>query len=220
MARAVGIFSHLHFRAPTYSKFQDLLSPAIRVHDDLLTKLYKEAQRGELIRRSHINIGWVPYSLTCTASSLADCSATGLLSNICVTASAFVGAILAPTLAPPILGIVGFGLAGPVAGKPLHTSPPVTGLNANVGSMAAGIQAGLGNVVSGSLFATAQSVAMGGVTTCRRLPHRGIPCWVCCVSSQQDDHTEGATIHVQPLAFGSLWMASMTGLDAVGRFRG
>jgi hypothetical protein len=30
------------------------------------------------------------------------------------------------------------------------------------GSMAAGMQAGIGNVVAGSLFAGAQSVAMGG----------------------------------------------------------
>ena len=31
-----------------------------------------------------------------------------------------------------------------------------------IGSIAAGMQAGIGNVVAGSLFATAQSVAMGG----------------------------------------------------------
>lgn len=31
-----------------------------------------------------------------------------------------------------------------------------------LGTMAAGMQAGIGNVVAGSLFATAQSVAMGG----------------------------------------------------------
>ncbi|KAH9174459.1 hypothetical protein EDB89DRAFT_1953217 [Lactarius sanguifluus] len=32
----------------------------------------------------------------------------------------------------------------------------------HIGSIAAGIQAGIGNVAAGSLFATAQSVAMGG----------------------------------------------------------
>ena len=31
-----------------------------------------------------------------------------------------------------------------------------------LGSMAAGVQAGIGNVAAGSLFATAQSVGMGG----------------------------------------------------------
>ena len=41
--------------------------------------------------------------------------------------------------------MIGFGAAGPVAG-----------------SIAAGIQAGIGNVAAGSLFATLQSAAMGG----------------------------------------------------------
>jgi len=31
-----------------------------------------------------------------------------------------------------------------------------------IGSIAAGVQAGIGNVVAGSMFATAQSMAMGG----------------------------------------------------------
>ncbi|KAH8085995.1 hypothetical protein BXZ70DRAFT_556654 [Cristinia sonorae] len=56
------------------------------------------------------------------------------------------GCILAPIVAPAALSIIGFGAAGPVAG-----------------SIAAGIQAGFGGVVTaGGWFATAQSVAMGG----------------------------------------------------------
>ena len=78
-------------------------------------------------------------------------------------ASATVGLILTPVLAPPILGVVGFGAAGPVAGEPRFSLPDHSPAHTNnVGTMAAGIQAGIGNVVAGSLFATAQSVAMGG----------------------------------------------------------
>ncbi|PBL01474.1 hypothetical protein ARMGADRAFT_1025176 [Armillaria gallica] len=58
------------------------------------------------------------------------------------------GAGLAPTIVPPILGLFGFGAAGPVAGK--HT------VHLRF------IQSGIGNVVAGSLFALAQSIAMGG----------------------------------------------------------
>ncbi|KAF9077689.1 hypothetical protein BDP27DRAFT_1311499 [Rhodocollybia butyracea] len=61
-------------------------------------------------------------------------------------AGAAVGIALAPVVAPAVLGIVGFGGKGVVAG-----------------SAAAGIQAGIGNVAAGSLFAGAQSVAMGGI---------------------------------------------------------
>jgi len=56
------------------------------------------------------------------------------------------GVVLTPFVAPVMLGVVGFGVAGPVAG-----------------SIAAGVQAGIGaNVAAGSLFAVAQSIAMGG----------------------------------------------------------
>ncbi|PCH38591.1 hypothetical protein WOLCODRAFT_64885 [Wolfiporia cocos MD-104 SS10] len=59
------------------------------------------------------------------------------------------GAVLAaftfPVVAPLALVVVGFSAAGPVAG-----------------SIAAGIQACIGNVAAGSLFAVCQSVAMGG----------------------------------------------------------
>jgi len=56
------------------------------------------------------------------------------------------GVVLAPIAAPAVLGIVGFGAAGPIAG-----------------GIAAGIQAGMGgSVAAGSAFAVAQSVAMGG----------------------------------------------------------
>jgi hypothetical protein len=38
-------------------------------------------------------------------------------------------------------------------------------LTQHIGSIAAGLQAGIGNVAAGSLFAAAQSVAMGGMLT-------------------------------------------------------
>ncbi|KAG6816151.1 hypothetical protein H0H93_008482, partial [Arthromyces matolae] len=56
-----------------------------------------------------------------------------------------IGSILTPLLAAPILGLVGFGAAGPVAG-----------------TMAAAIQSGMGSIAAGSPFALAQSIAMGG----------------------------------------------------------
>ncbi|KAK7685295.1 hypothetical protein QCA50_011658 [Cerrena zonata] len=64
---------------------------------------------------------------------------------VILVGTAAVGACVAPFLAPPALGVVGFSAAGPVAG-----------------SMAAGLQAGMGNVVAGSAFSVAQSVAIGG----------------------------------------------------------
>ncbi|KNZ79983.1 hypothetical protein J132_08299 [Termitomyces sp. J132] len=62
-----------------------------------------------------------------------------------LTAAAVVGAVVTPFAAAPVLGLVGFSAAGPVAG-----------------TLAAGVQAGMGNVVAGSAFALAQSIAMGG----------------------------------------------------------
>ncbi|KAK0224633.1 hypothetical protein EDD85DRAFT_234815 [Armillaria nabsnona] len=59
---------------------------------------------------------------------------------------AIVGAALTPVIVPPILGWFGFGAAGPVTG-----------------TIAAGIQSGIGNVAAGSLFAHLQSMAMGGI---------------------------------------------------------
>ncbi|KAK0234060.1 hypothetical protein IW262DRAFT_1452609 [Armillaria fumosa] len=59
---------------------------------------------------------------------------------------AIVGAALTPVIVPPILGLFGFGAAGPV-----------------VSGIAAGIQSGIGNVAAGSPFAYLQSMAMGGI---------------------------------------------------------
>jgi len=59
--------------------------------------------------------------------------------------AAGIALLAAPILAPPLLGVVGFGAKGVVAG-----------------SAAAGMQASIGSVATGSLFAGAQSVAMGG----------------------------------------------------------
>ncbi|KAK0213881.1 hypothetical protein IW262DRAFT_1466446 [Armillaria fumosa] len=55
------------------------------------------------------------------------------------------GAGLMPMIIRLTLGLIGFGAAGPVAG-----------------TFAALIQSSIGNVVAGSLFAWAQSIAMGG----------------------------------------------------------
>ncbi|KAI0289367.1 hypothetical protein BC826DRAFT_1107082 [Russula brevipes] len=62
-----------------------------------------------------------------------------------IGAGAVVGTLLTPVVVPVSLGWIGFGAAGPLAG-----------------SLAAGWQASIGSVAAGSLFATAQSVAMGG----------------------------------------------------------
>ncbi|KAH9949143.1 hypothetical protein B0H21DRAFT_820333 [Amylocystis lapponica] len=66
-----------------------------------------------------------------------------------VAGGALAGAALAAALTPAILGLLGFGPAGPVAA-----------------SIAAGIQSGIGSVSVGSLFALCQSIAMGGALPC------------------------------------------------------
>jgi hypothetical protein len=68
-----------------------------------------------------------------------------------------------------ILGLIGFSATGPVAGKPLSiTRPHVTYSHDTeyAGSFAALIQASIGNIAGGSLFAALQSFAMGGTTLC------------------------------------------------------
>jgi hypothetical protein len=75
--------------------------------------------------------------------------------------------IFTPMLAPAFLGFIGFSAIGPVAGKfPPKWCGMIRSAHTNklelVGSIAAGVQAGIGNVVAGSLFAIAQSIAMGG----------------------------------------------------------
>lgn len=63
-----------------------------------------------------------------------------------VVAGSVVGGVLAaPFLVPAALGTVGFSSTGVVGG-----------------SIAAGMQAGIGNVAAGSAFAACQSMAMGG----------------------------------------------------------
>lgn len=76
------------------------------------------------------------------------------------TAAAVTGIILAPIAAPAVLGIVGFGAAGPIAGTPMLD--PIYDLcpDKKTGGIAAGIQGPA--IVAGSGFAVAQSVAMGG----------------------------------------------------------
>ena len=79
-----------------------------------------------------------------------------------VVAGAAVGIALTPVLVPALLGFIGFSAIGPVAGKlpaqaKVASNPPEL-----LGTVAAGIQAGIGNVAAGSAFAVAQSIAMGG----------------------------------------------------------
>ncbi|KAF9653977.1 hypothetical protein BDM02DRAFT_3107161 [Thelephora ganbajun] len=52
--------------------------------------------------------------------------------------------VLTPLLTVPVLNVIGFSAAGPVAG-----------------TLAAGIQSGIGNVAASSLFASAQAIATG-----------------------------------------------------------
>jgi hypothetical protein len=95
--------------------------------------------------------------------------------------SAAIAVSAVPVLAPglialPLLGVIGFGPLGPVAGKSfshccshcclsfLHKEYHMeTRANSvNTGSAAAALQAGVGNVVAPSAFAIMQSAAMGG----------------------------------------------------------
>jgi len=88
--------------------------------------------------------------------------------------AAAVTAILIPILSPVFLSTLGFSAVGPVAGtseiptlRPhrLHKKPNFsasTDWNTLSGTAAAAIQAGIGNVAAGTLFATIQSIAMGG----------------------------------------------------------
>lgn len=70
-----------------------------------------------------------------------------LLKKVGIGAAAVGGVTIATVAAVPlVLGAVGFGAGGVVAG-----------------SMAAAIQAGIGNVAAGSLFAVAQSVGAAGL---------------------------------------------------------
>ncbi|KAI0037899.1 hypothetical protein FA95DRAFT_1568002 [Auriscalpium vulgare] len=64
---------------------------------------------------------------------------------IAAAAGLAIGAVLTPIAAPAVVGLWGFGAAGPVAG-----------------TAAAAAQAGIGNVVAGSSFAVLQSIGMGG----------------------------------------------------------
>lgn len=85
--------------------------------------------------------------------------------------AAAVGAVLTPIVVPVGLGMVGFGARGPMAGKSGPFCRPVGYQNQTrpiccseplLGTMAAGMQASIRNVVPGSSFAAAQSIAMGG----------------------------------------------------------
>ncbi|KAK7681790.1 hypothetical protein QCA50_015137 [Cerrena zonata] len=68
-----------------------------------------------------------------------------LISKPAVIAGVAIATCLAPILALPVFGWIGFASVGPIAG-----------------SWAAAIQAMIGNVAAGSVFAAIQSAAMGG----------------------------------------------------------
>jgi hypothetical protein len=75
---------------------------------------------------------------------------------------AVISTVAIPFAAPVLLGAVGFGALGPVAGSALPGDLEKRSLTCHLtGTTAAVIQAGIGNVAAGSLFAGAQAVAMG-----------------------------------------------------------
>lgn len=84
------------------------------------------------------------------------------LKAIAAVGAAVVGVAVAPVLAPAALGTLGFTAGGVAAGIFLHCLFIHSDSRIHAGSIAAGMQAGMGNVVAGSLFAGAQSVAAGG----------------------------------------------------------
>jgi hypothetical protein len=76
------------------------------------------------------------------------------------------------------------------------------------GTAAAGIQAGIGNVVAGSLFATAQSIAMGGA----------VPLAVTAAGAGITGVTAAAAVSVGPsvLSMGSVAASAVgTGIGVV-----
>ncbi|KAN0137747.1 hypothetical protein V8E53_004231 [Lactarius tabidus] len=70
-----------------------------------------------------------------------------ILTSLVAAASAIAGIFLIPPVVF-VLSVIGFGVGGPIAG-----------------TLAACWQAAIGSVAAGSLFAIAQSVAMGGSIT-------------------------------------------------------
>ncbi|KAH9920086.1 uncharacterized protein B0H18DRAFT_617130 [Fomitopsis serialis] len=95
---------------------------------------------------AYFSCGHAYHRNRCIAADAEKCPRCQLNMTIGLTvAGAAIGVLLAPVVAPAALGLVGFSAAGPVAG-----------------TLAAAIQASIGNVAAGSLFAICQSVGMGG----------------------------------------------------------
>lgn len=68
-----------------------------------------------------------------------------------------------PTICTPaLLGVAGFTASGIAAGLNLNMHHDRRMTDVRIGSIAAGIQAGIGNVVAGSIFATLTSAVMSG----------------------------------------------------------
>jgi hypothetical protein len=87
----------------------------------------------------------------------------GVVTLVVGVAGTIIGVLLTPAALITGLGAIGFSAVGPIAGK--FPKPSVTWhstLRDILGSIAAVLQAGIGSVVAGSLFAVAQSIAMGG----------------------------------------------------------
>ena len=87
----------------------------------------------------------------------------GVVTLVVGVAGTIIGVLLTPAALITALGAIGFSAVGPIAGK--FPKPSVTWhstLRDILGSIAAVLQAGIGSVVAGSLFAVAQSIAMGG----------------------------------------------------------
>ena len=74
-------------------------------------------------------------------------------------AGAAIGIVLTPLLASALLGLIGFSAIGPVAGNFPHQAEVASNSLELLGTV---IQASIGNVAAGSMFALIQSVAMGG----------------------------------------------------------
>lgn len=82
---------------------------------------------------------------------------------IAVVAGVVGGAVITPPLAPLVVGLVGFGPGGVVAGMFAKFNESTSSSDKFIvaGSTAAAIQAGIGNVVAGGAFAGAQAVGAG-----------------------------------------------------------
>jgi hypothetical protein len=76
--------------------------------------------------------------------------------------AALIVPVLLTACTPAFLGLAGFTAGGVAAGLDSNIHPSRCITDIYIGSIAAGIQAGIGNVAAGSIFATLTSAAMSG----------------------------------------------------------